>query len=232
MEQSTSLAPRHLAVIMDGNGRWAERRGRPRWMGHVAGARVVKDVVAHCARRGVEQLTLYAFSRDNWQRPVDEVGMLLELFESHFRTQRDTLVAQGIRLSVIGRRTRLPLSLRRVITEVEEATRSGRRLQLRVALDYSSRDAIQGALGAQGAARGPARGTTILPPVDLLLRTGGERRLSDFLLWECAYAELLFLDVAWPDLTAEVLDDAFADYARRERRFGAVPQRQDERVSA
>jgi undecaprenyl diphosphate synthase len=223
MKQSTLHVPGHVAIIMDGNGRWAERRGRPRWMGHVAGARVVKDVVAHCARAGVEQLTLYAFSADNWSRPVDEVGALLELFESHFKTQMDVLASHGIRLSVIGNRARLPLGLRRAITDAEQRTMAGRRMHLRVALDYSSRAAIQGALPAQAALRGPARGTTILPPVDLLVRTGGERRLSDFLLWECAYAELLFLDVLWPDVTGGVLDAAFADFAQRERRFGAVP---------
>jgi len=222
---SVSHIPRHVAVIMDGNGRWAAQRGRPRWMGHVAGARVVKDVVAHCARSGVGQLTLYAFSADNWNRPVDEVAALLELFETHFKSQADLLVEKGIRLSVIGQRTRLPLSLRRLIADVEQRTAAGRRMHLRVALDYSSRAAIQGALPAQSAVRGVARGTTILPPVDLLVRTGGERRLSDFLLWECAYAELLFLDVLWPDVTDAVLDAAFRDFAKRERRYGHVPQR-------
>ena len=193
-------------------------------MGHVAGARVVKDVVAHCARVGVEQLTLYAFSADNWNRPVAEVGALLELFESHFTTQAETLAANGIRLSVIGRRTRLPLALRRAITQAEARTASGRRLHLRVAIDYSSRAAMQDALPARATVRGTARGT-ILPPVDLLVRTGGERRLSDFLLWECAYAELLFLETLWPDLTGAQLDAAFADFASRDRRFGGLTQR-------
>ena len=223
--QRTSLAPTHLALIMDGNGRWAEAKGRPRWMGHVAGARVVKDVVAHCARRGVEQLTLYAFSSDNWNRPIKEVDALLELFESHFRSQARTLADRGIRLSVIGQRDKLPEGLRAAIADAEQRTAAGRAMHLRVAVDYSSRAAIQGAIPAARALHPPARGTTILPPVDLLVRTGGERRLSDFLLWECAYAELLFLDVLWPDLTPAVLDAAFADFARRERRYGHVPQR-------
>jgi len=228
MTQSTLPVPQHVALIMDGNGRWAERRGRPRWMGHVAGARVVKDVVAHCARVGVEQLTIYAFSADNWNRPVAEVGALLELFESHFKTQAETLAANGIRLSVIGRRTKLPLALRRAITQAEARTASGRRLHLRVALDYSSRAAMQDALPTRTALRGTVRGAaqgTILPPVDLLVRTGGERRLSDFLLWECAYAELLFLETLWPDVTGAVLDAAFADFASRDRRFGGMSQR-------
>ncbi len=225
MGRSTSLIPEHVAVIMDGNGRWAEQKGRPRWMGHVAGARVVKDVVAHCARAGVEQLSLYAFSSDNWSRPPEEVAALLELFENQFREQADTLVAQGIRLSVIGRRTRLPLTLRRVIADVEARSGAGRAMHLRVALDYSSRAAIQGALPVHHAVAGLTKGTTILPPVDLLVRTGGERRLSDFLLWECAYAELLFLDVLWPDVTSTVLDGAFEEFAQRERRYGRVAAR-------
>ena len=230
MNQSASSIPGHVAIIMDGNGRWAERKGRPRWMGHVAGARVVKDVVAHCARRGVEQLTLYAFSADNWNRPAEEVGALLELFETHFRTQMDVLAQHGIRLSVIGRRSRLPLPLRRVIADAEQRTASGTRLHLRVALDYSSRSAMREALAEHatpGTAGTTLRGATgdapILPAVDLLLRTGGERRLSDFLLWECAYAELLFIDTLWPDVTPRDLDAAFDDFARRDRRFGALP---------
>lgn len=225
MEQSTSSVPVHVAVIMDGNGRWAARRGHPRWWGHVAGARTVRAVVEHCARRGVGQLTLYAFSADNWQRPPHEVETLLRLFARHFDREAEVLARHGIRLGVIGRRDRFPLALRRAIHDAERRTAAGRRMQLRVALDYSSRAAIQGALPASAAVRGVARGTTILPPVDLLLRTGGERRLSDFLLWECAYAELLFLDVLWPDVTAATLDAAFDDFARRERRFGALPQR-------
>ena len=225
MKQSTLSIPGHLAIIMDGNGRWAEQRGRPRWMGHIAGARAVRTAVAHCARAGVEQLTLYAFSSDNWNRPVEEVAALLELFESHFRTQTARLVEQGIRLSVIGRRDRFPLALRRAITEAEARTLAGRTMHLRIALDYSSRSAIQASLPAAAAARGIPRGTTILPPVDLMVRTGGERRLSDFLLWECAYAELSFLDVLWPDITAAELDAAFADFSSRERRYGRVPER-------
>lgn len=225
MEQRTSLMPAHVAVIMDGNGRWAERRGQSRWMGHVAGGRVVKDVVAHCARAGVAQLTLYAFSSDNWNRPADEVAALLALFESHFTSQADELAAHGIALSVIGRRTRLPLTLRRVIADVEQRTAAGRTMQLRIALDYSSRAAIRGAMRAPTTGRAAAGGPALLPPVDLLVRTGGERRLSDFLLWECAYAELLFLDVLWPDVDASVLDAAFRDFAQRERRYGRVPQR-------
>ena len=217
-----SSVPAHVAMIMDGNGRWAERRGRPRWMGHAAGAQTVRRVVEYAARAGVEQLTLYAFSSDNWNRPVVEVSTLLELFDTHLRTQTDRLAREGIQLQVIGRRDRLPLALRGAISAAEARTSAGRRMQLRVAIDYSSRSAIQASLASDGS---QPTGDTLLPPVDLLVRTGGERRLSDFLLWECAYAELSFLDVLWPDLKSAHLDAVFADYAQRDRRFGAVPHR-------
>jgi undecaprenyl diphosphate synthase len=224
MKQSTLRIPSHLAVIMDGNGRWAERRSQPRSMGHLAGARAMRDVIAHCARSGVEQLTLYAFSSDNWSRPKIEVNTLLSLFTSHFRSEADELARNGIRLSVIGRRGRLPLALRRAITDAEQKTSRGQAMHLRIAIDYSSREAIQRTQAGQGTLDAHD-GSELLPPVDLLLRTGGERRLSDFLLWECAYAELFFHDVLWPDITAAILDEAFEDFARRDRRFGNVSQR-------
>lgn len=216
MKQSTLALPDHVAIIMDGNGRWAERRGRPRWAGHRAGARVVRTVVEHCARRGIAQLTLYAFSSDNWKRPPAEVGALLSLFESHFRTEARRLADNGIRISAIGRRDRLPDTLLRTIADAESATAGGTRMHLRVALDYSSRAAIRAFAAGDR--------SQLLPAVDLLVRTGGERRLSDFLLWECAYAELVFLDTLWPDLTVAELDSALADFATRERRFGATTE--------
>ncbi len=215
--------PGHLAVIMDGNGRWATQRGRPRWMGHVRGAHTVREVVAHCARVGVGQLTLYAFSSDNWKRPREEVGFLFDLFASHIDRQLASLVANGIRFSMIGRRDRLPRPLVDAIEVAERRTAAGRRMHLRVAIDYSSRESMQGALALDGARQAARLDATILPPVDLVIRTGGERRLSDFLLWESAYAELAFLDVNFPDLSTADLDAAFADFASRERRFGAVP---------
>ena len=216
--QSTSSIPAHLAIILDGNGRWAEQRGRPRWMGHVAGARALKPIVEHCVTRGIDQLTVYAMSSDNWSRPAVEVTALLELLETQCRTRLHSLVANGVRVSAIGRRDRLPLPLRRALTELECASAAGRALHLRLAIDYSSRASLQGALPIYAA----TQGTTILPPVDLLLRTGGERRLSDFLLWECAYAELAFIDTLWPDFTPALLDSVLAEYATRDRRFGAV----------
>ncbi len=225
MRQSTSDLPAHVAIIMDGNGRWAERRGQPRSLGHLAGARATKAVVAHCAKVGVQQLTLYAFSSDNWTRPTVEVNTLLALFTKHFRTQAATLSRVGIRLTVIGTRTRLPLALRSAIRDAEAATAHCRGMQLRVAIDYSSREAMQRAHSVPPSARNTEENFALLPPVDLLIRTGGERRLSDFLLWECAYAELLFLDVLWPDITDATLDAALTDFAARDRRFGGVAHR-------
>lgn len=213
MKQSTLHVPSHLAVIMDGNGRWATSRGKPRWAGHRAGVRVVRQVVEHCAKRGVRDLTLYAFSSDNWKRPAAEVSGLLSLFEAHFRSEAARLAEAGIRLTVIGRRDRLPASLRRAIVAAEAITAAGTAMHLRLAIDYSSRVAMGD----------PA--FSPVPDVDLLIRTGGERRLSDFLLWECAYAEFSFLDVHWPDLSVHDLDAAFEDFARRDRRFGAAPVR-------
>lgn len=220
--------PGHVAVIMDGNGRWASQRGRPRWMGHARGAQTVREVVAHCAQRGVQHLTLYAFSSDNFKRPREEVGFLFDLFASHLERYLGELVEHGIRLTIFGRRDRLPAPLVAAFADAEARTAQGTRMHLRVAVDYSSRAAIAAAFAAQ---REGTRTLTaadapqgLLPAVDLLLRTGGERRLSDFLLWECAYAEFAFLEVPFPDLTAAHLDAAFDDYARRERRFGDVPQ--------
>jgi undecaprenyl diphosphate synthase len=203
---------------MDGNGRWAERRGRPRVLGHRAGVAAVRRSVEWAARRGIGVLTLYAFSGDNWKRPAAEVKALLRLFEAHLRTEAAKLAAQGIRLEIIGRRDRLPARLLAAIVAAEQATAAGGAMRLRIAIDYSARHEIERRL-ATGA------GTADLVDVDLLVRTGGERRLSDFLLWECAYAELAFLDVLWPDLTAAHLEAALADFATRDRRFGALPVR-------
>jgi undecaprenyl diphosphate synthase len=222
MEQSALLVPPHVAIIMDGNGRWAAQRGQRRSSGHRAGARVVRDVVEHCAALGVQQLTLYAFSSDNWNRPQAEVQALLVLFTAHFRSEADALARAGVQLTVIGRRERLPLLLRAAIRDAEQRTQAGRRMHLRVALDYSSRAAIMRAHPSSALQSASLDAGDLLPPVDMLIRTGGERRLSDFLLWECAYAELLFLDLLWPDVTAATLDDAFADFAHRDRRYGRV----------
>ncbi len=220
MIQSALSVPTHLAMIMDGNGRWAERRGLPRLMGHRAGAEAVRRVVEGCAERGVGVLSLYAFSADNWKRPATEVAGLMRLFEAHLRSEGRRLAAEGIRLEIIGRRDRLPNRLLKAILAAEWLTAAGTRMTLRIAIDYSSRHEIERQFTA------PAiRPPTARADVDLLVRTGGERRLSDFLLWESAYAELSFLDVLWPDLSLADLDAALLDFAGRERRFGGLPGR-------
>jgi undecaprenyl diphosphate synthase len=237
MQQSTSHngKPRglHVAIIMDGNGRWAAARGRPRVAGHRAGAEAVRRTVEAAPHLGIGTLTLYAFSSDNWRRPVQEVSTLLRLFEEHLRTQAAKCAENGIRIMVIGRRDRLPVRLVRAIETAEKATAKGQNLCLRIAVDYSARDSILQAarrlngevsrerfaqlLGEVEHCPGPA------PEVDLLIRTSGEQRLSDFLLWECAYAELIFLPRMWPDFSEEDLEAAVEEFRRRERRFGALP---------
>ncbi len=206
MKQSTSL---HVAIIMDGNGRWATRRGLARGAGHRAGADAVRRVVEATRDLGVTALTLYAFSADNWKRPSGEIAILMRLFARYLHGEVAALTRQGVRLTVIGRRDRLPAPLVSAIERAEDATAGGTRLDLRLAVDYSARWAI----GA-GA---------LIPDVDLLIRTGGEQRLSDFLLWESAYAELFFTDRMWPDFNAVDLARATADFQTRERRFGALP---------
>ena len=199
----------HVAVIPDGNGRWAAARGRPRTDGHRAGAKAVRRVVEAAPSLGIGILTLYAFSSDNWQRPVPEVNSLMRLFERYLRGETARCVAEGVCVRVVGRRDRLAPRLLRAIEATEAATADCRRLRLNLAVDYSARDAVR-------------RGE-LLPDVDLLIRTGGEQRLSDFLLWECAYAELCFVARPWPDFGAGDLAAALTDFNGRERRFGRVP---------
>jgi undecaprenyl diphosphate synthase len=238
--------PSHVAVIMDGNGRWATYRGRPRTAGHLAGARASRRVIEAAARAGVGALTLYAFSADNWSRPPAEVRALMALFGRYLANESARCAADGVRLQVIGRRDRLDPALLATVEAAEQVTRAGRRLRVRLAIDYSARDAILAA-AVDEAAAAEVTGATLLPhpadarrsrfasavaravhdpdppgDVDLLVRTGGELRLSDFLLWECAYAELWFTDVLWPDFTARDFGAALADFARRQRRFGKL----------
>jgi undecaprenyl diphosphate synthase len=230
----------HVAIIMDGNGRWATRRGLPRLAGHKAGAQTVRRLTECAAALGIGTLTLFAFSVDNWRRPVAETRALMRLLRLYLARETATCVENGIRLSVIGRRDRLTLALQRLIVETEAATRGGRNLHLRLAIDYSARDAILCAAknwnNARRADLTRERFAELLggahvgishreaaPDVDLLIRTGGEQRLSDFLLWECAYAELLFTPVMFPDFSAADLKAALVEYANRERRFGSLP---------
>ena len=249
MLQSASLSRTppglHLAIIMDGNGRWAESRGWPRVAGHRAGALAVRRIVEAARRAGLGTLTLYAFSSDNWRRPAREVVALMRLFRQHLAGETARCVANGVRLTVLGRRDRLAPELLEAIHAAEAATADARlpggraSMHLRVAVDYSARDSMlraiercragsavtRAAFEAQlGAVNHDAGGS---PPVDLLIRSGGEQRLSDFLLWECAYAELVFTPRMWPDFDAADLEQALEAFARRERRFGAVAPGED-----
>jgi undecaprenyl diphosphate synthase len=232
---ATPSFPSHIAIIMDGNGRWATARGEPRAAGHIAGARAVRRIVESARVLGVRTLTLYAFSADNWKRPSGEVEALMRLFAQYLCSETKKCLANGIRLTILGRRDRLGAPLRNAIDAAEQATALGASMDLRIAIDYSARDAIVRAVALAGSgmrvatrddfarllarashARGPAT------DVDLLVRTGGERRLSDFLLWECAYAELVFTDRPWPEFCRADLEDAIGEYQRRDRRFGAA----------
>jgi undecaprenyl diphosphate synthase len=230
-----TFAGPHLAIIMDGNGRWATAHGLSRSAGHEAGLRTARDIVEAAVREGVGTLTLYAFSSDNWKRPTAEVTALMRLFRRALLGEAKRCLANGVRLTILGRRDRLPPSLRHTVDQVESLTATGTRMHLRVAVDYSARDAM---LRAAAAMRGDAATretfTELLArvdhdrvpacDVDLVVRTGGEQRLSDFLLWECAYAELLFVAKMWPEYTADDLAEALEDFRGRNRRFGLAPE--------
>jgi undecaprenyl diphosphate synthase len=234
--QNQKLEGLHVAIIMDGNGRWATRRGLPRIAGHRAGVAALRRVVERAPDVGIGCLTVYAFSSDNWRRPASEVEGIFRLLRVFLRLETERLRRRGVRLQVIGRRDRLANSVLREIERTEHATVAGHGLHLRVAIDYSSRDAI--ARTAAGAAAAisdewpTATGSlgSILTQafnsqsrdVDLLIRTGGEQRLSDFLLWESAYAELVFTDRMWPDFYEADLEAALEEFKRRERRFGGL----------
>ena len=222
----------HVAIIMDGNGRWAQRRGLPRAAGHREGIEAVRRVVEAAPDLGIATLTLFAFSADNWKRPALEVELLMLLLRRYLRRDVKRLADAGVRLKVIGRRDRLPEGLGQEIAATEAACALGTKLDLNVALDYSARDAIANAaacwLGDDSASRAAFgrllawQGHGTGRDVDLLIRTGGEKRLSDFLLWESAYAELCFVDACWPDFGPGDLRAAVRDFYTRERRFGGL----------
>lgn len=224
----------HVAVIMDGNGRWAGDRGLGRIEGHRAGADAVRRTVEAAPRLGIGVLTLFAFSCDNWKRPPAEVTSLMRLLRSYLRAEAGNCVRHGIRLLAIGRRDRLPRSLVAEIARAEEATSRCDALVLRLAIDYSARIVLlRAARLTDGAEVTAERFQALLaraehgipvPPVDLLIRTGGEQRLSDFLLWESAYAELVFTPTMWPDFTGADLGTALSEFHRRQRRFGGLPR--------
>jgi len=227
----------HVAIIMDGNGRWATGRGMPRLAGHRAGADTVRRIVEAAPDHGVRMLTLYAFSSDNWARPPAEVRGLMHLLGEDLRLETPNCIKDGVRLSFIGRRDRIPARLSDAVTEAERRTEAGRTLDLRVALDYSSRDVIARAASTLDADAPDAREALAAriaeamhsrdgtPEVDLLVRTGGEQRLSDFMMWEAAYAELFFTPTMWPDFQPEELGRIVQAFHGRERRFGGLPQR-------
>jgi undecaprenyl diphosphate synthase len=220
----------HVGIIMDGNGRWATRRQLTRLHGHRAGVEAIRRVVEAAPHQDVGTLTLYAFSSDNWRRPQAEVTALMALLRSYLADEVESLVRNGVRLTVIGRRDRLPFGLADAIADAEAATAAGDVLHLRVAIDYSARDAILNAAAQAGGLRNLTRasfaglvtGEPGLRDVDLVIRTSGEKRLSDFLLWESAYAELHFTERMWPDFGAEDLADALKSFHGRERRFGGL----------
>jgi undecaprenyl diphosphate synthase len=212
----------HVAIIMDGNGRWANARGLPRIAGHRTGADAVRRTVEAAPGLGVSVLTLYAFSADNWRRPAREVSALMKLLGHYLVRETDRCVENGVRLQAIGRRDRLPPSLVTLLEEAEGKTAHGSKLHLRLAIDYSSRQAILDAVRRDRAMTEEAFSKSLGPDVDLLIRTSGEQRLSDFLLWECAYAEMIFTRRMWPEFSEEDLSAAIDEFRRRDRRFGAV----------
>lgn len=234
-----AAVPRHVAIIMDGNGRWATARHLPRVAGHNRGVDAVRRTMEACGRRGVEYLTLFAFSSENWRRPADEVSTLMRLFMTALQKEVGKLHENGVRLRVAGDRSALEPELQRLIAQAEERTAGNARLNLTVCANYGGRwdmaNAMRSLLAQDPslverpsditeAALAPHLALSFAPDPDLLIRTGGERRISNFLLWQLAYAELYFSDQLWPDFDAVALDAALAWYAQRERRFGRTSQ--------
>src|SRR5271168_3107617 len=223
----------HVAIISDGNGRWATSRGLPRSDGHRAGAQAARAVIEAAPHFGIHTLTLFALSSANWKRPPSEVSGILRILHEYLLTETSHCIDEGIRISIIGRRDRVPATLRQAIIDSEAATAHGTRLHLRLAVDYSARNAIYNAAcrfykatelsqESFNSVLAEARGGAT--DVDLLIRTGGEQRLSDFLLWECAFAEFVFLTKRWPDFTIRDLEAAVREFRSRERTQGALPQ--------
>ncbi len=227
--------PRHIAIIMDGNGRWAARRGLPPSSGHKAGVERIRDLIEACKSRRIEVLTLFAFSSENWQRPPKEVELLMSLFHSYLRREARKMKEQGVRLRVIGRRDRFSARLQRAIAEAEEMTADGAAGTLVIAADYGGQWDIAEAARSLAAevAAGERDIDSIdemalservqladLPPVDLLIRSSGEQRISNFILWQAAYSEFYFTETLWPDFGEQELDAALAAYRKRDRRYG------------
>ncbi|MEW6689610.1 MAG: polyprenyl diphosphate synthase [Pseudomonadota bacterium] len=236
----TREVPRHVAIIMDGNGRWAKQRRLPRFAGHRRGVEAVRAVVKACAERGVRYLTLFAFSSENWRRPADEVALLMQLFLAALQNEVQKLHRNGIRLRVIGDAEAFDRKIRALIAEGERLTAGNSALTLTIAANYGGRWDILQALNrflrehprretqVQESDLTPYLAMSYAPEPDLFIRTGGEQRVSNFLLWQLAYTELYFTDTLWPDFDAAALDAAFASYRARERRFGRTSEQLDE----
>jgi undecaprenyl diphosphate synthase len=234
---SQGTIPQHVAIIMDGNGRWAKARGLPRVAGHRRGAESVRNAVEAAGELGVRYLTLFGFSSENWRRPADEVSDLMGLLRHYLRSEIAELHGKGVRVRVIGDRKRLPADVVALVDGAEETTRANTRLDLIIALSYGGRDEL--VMAARELAKAAKRGeidpetideaafarrlyTADIPDPDLLVRTSGEKRISNFLLWQCAYTEFVFLDVLWPDFGRREFEAALAEFGQRERRYGAV----------
>ncbi|CUH41037.1 Ditrans,polycis-undecaprenyl-diphosphate synthase ((2E,6E)-farnesyl-diphosphate specific) [Jannaschia seosinensis] len=237
LDPMAHAGPRHVAIIMDGNGRWAQARGRPRLLGHRAGARRVREIVAACPDLGVDYLTIFAFSTENWKRTQAEVSGLMSLFRRYIESEAQTLLAEGTRVRFIGDRVRLDSKLRSLMDMIEALTAHNTRVNLTIALNYGGRDEV--ARATKRLARDVAAGrldpeevsdetlpryldTHVLPDPDLVIRTSGEARISNFLLWQSAYSEYEFVDTLWPDFTREQFKAVLTRYGARERRYGGV----------
>ena len=223
--------PSHVAIIMDGNGRWALKRGLPRIMGHYQGAKVAEDIVEYATKLGIKHLTLYAFSTENWNRPKEEVEALFKLLEDYLKNKKQKLCDLGIRTRFIGRRDRLPKRLVELMEQIEEESKNLNRLTLNIAIDYGGRDeiirAVKKLIKDSPSVIDEETFSQYLdlacsPDPDLLIRTAGEKRISNFLLWNIAYTEFYFTDTLWPDFTKEEFLEAIKDYSRRKRKFGRV----------
>ncbi len=236
MADRQDAVPQHIGIIMDGNRRWAKKRGLPGKAGYVQGAKVFENITRHCEKIGVKALTVYAFSTENWSRPKDEVSALMKLLRSYLKDAFN-YKEDNIKITFIGDRTRLGKDLQKLMDEIEDVSGSKTGLLLNIAINYGGRDEIVRAarLLAQDVADGTLRPEQIdeaflesrmytagQPPLDLVLRPSGEQRISNFMLWQCAYSEFVYMDVLWPDFTPEMLDRAVEEYAARSRRFGGA----------
>ena len=234
-ERTDVRPPRHIAIILDGNGRWAKKRGLPRTAGHAVGSETFRKIATYCKNIGVEYLTVYAFSTENWNRPADEVGTIMKLLGKYLNEAIETMERDHIKMKIFGDIGKLPPELLKLVEKTDEISSRYEGFQANICLNYGGRDEIVNAARryAQDLAEGKAAELTEasfsdymysagIPDPDLLIRPGGEQRISNFLLWQCAYAEFYFTDVLWPDFTPEELDKAIAEFHRRDRRYGGV----------